>query len=59
MVASGFVTPLQLLIVLMLHLDILLSPLMWLTNWQGYLSGSTFRRSPHPGADKFFGPSPD
>ena len=41
MVASRVVTSLQPLIVLMLHLDILLWPLVWLMNWQGYLTGST------------------
>lgn len=41
MILSGLATALQPLIVLMLRLDILLSPLVWLMNWQSYLSGST------------------
>lgn len=41
MIASHVVTALQPLIVLMLRMDILLSPLIWLMNWQSYLSGST------------------
>lgn len=41
MVASEIFTTLQPLIVMMLRLDILFSPLIWLMNWQSYLSGST------------------
>lgn len=41
MVGSDVLTRLQPLIVLMLQLDILLSPVIWLMNWQSYFSGST------------------
>lgn len=41
MILSGLVTALRPLIELMMRLDIILSPLVWLMNWQSYLSGST------------------
>lgn len=41
MILSGLVTTLQPLIVVMMRLDIILSPLLWLMNWQSYLSGAT------------------
>lgn len=41
MILSGVFTPLQPLIELACRLDIVLSPLIWLMNWQAYLSGSS------------------
>ena len=41
MIFSGVMTAAQPLIILLMRLDILLSPLVWLMNWQSYLSGST------------------
>lgn len=41
MILSGPLTALQPVIELMLKLDVLVSPLLWVMNWQSYLSGST------------------
>ncbi|MFN4040269.1 MAG: alpha/beta fold hydrolase [Brevundimonas sp.] len=41
MAASPVFSALQPLIVLVLRLDIAISPLIWLMNWQAYLNGST------------------
>jgi pimeloyl-ACP methyl ester carboxylesterase len=38
---SSILRPLQPLLTPLMHLDIWLSPLVWLMNWQSYLSGST------------------
>jgi len=41
MILSGPVTALQPLIVFMMRVDVLVSPVLWLMNWQSYLSGAT------------------
>jgi pimeloyl-ACP methyl ester carboxylesterase len=38
---STLLRPMQPLLAAMMHLDVWLSPLVWLMNWQSYLSGST------------------
>lgn len=41
MVLSGVLRPLQPMIELVLKLDTVLSPVLWMMNWQAWLSGST------------------
>lgn len=41
MILSSLLTRLKPLIKLVLHIDTVVSPLLWVMNWQSYLSGST------------------